>query len=57
LVQRQTVERVNRVPGLSRIPLAGKLFQTVDKLEQDVEVAIFISPRIIQPETTNIECR
>lgn len=50
LVQRQTVERINRVPGLSRIPLAGKLFQTVDKLEQDVEVAIFISPRIIQPE-------
>jgi len=50
LVQRQTVERVNRVPGLSRIPLAGKLFQTVDKLEQDVEVAIFISPRVIQPE-------
>jgi type II secretory pathway component GspD/PulD (secretin) len=50
LVQRQTVDRINRIPGLSRIPIAGKLFQTVEKQEQDVEVAIFISPRIVNDQ-------
>ena len=47
LVQRQTVERINRIPVLSKIPLAGKLFQTIEKQEQDAEVAIFISPKIV----------
>jgi type II secretory pathway component GspD/PulD (secretin) len=50
LVQRQTVDRINRIPGLSRIPIAGKLFQTIEKQEQDVEVAIFISPRIVDDQ-------
>jgi type IV pilus assembly protein PilQ len=50
LVQRQTVDRVNRIPGLSRIPLFGRLFQSVEKQDQDAEVAIFISPRIVPPE-------
>ncbi len=47
LVQRQTVDRINRIPGLSKIPVAGKFFQTVEKQEQDAEVAIFITPRIV----------
>lgn len=47
LVQRQTVDRISRIPGLSRVPILGKLFQTVEKQEQDAEVAIFISPRIV----------
>lgn len=47
LVQRQTVERVNRVVGLSDIPVIGNLFRTVERQEQDVEVAIFISPRLV----------
>ncbi len=50
LVQRQTVDRINRIPGLSRIPVMGKLFQTIEKQEQDAEVAIFISPRIVASE-------
>lgn len=50
LVQRQTVDRINRVPGLHRIPLVGKLFQTIEKQERDAEVAIFISPRIVPAE-------
>ena len=53
LVQRQTVDKINRVPGLSGLPGIGKLFQTVEKQEQDVEVAVFISPRIV-PMDPNI---
>lgn len=54
LVQRQTVERVNRIPILSKIPLAGRLFQTIEKQEQDAEVAIFISPKLV---VDNYACR
>ena len=50
LVQRQTVDKINRIPGLSGLPGVGKLFQTVEKQEQDVEVAVFISPRIVPAE-------
>lgn len=53
LVQRQTVDRVTKVPYLNRIPLLGKLFQTIEKQEQDAEVAIFITPRIVP---TDSEC-
>jgi len=52
LVQRQTVERVNRVVGLSDIPMLGNLFRTVERQEQDVEVAIFISPRLVTEATS-----
>jgi type II secretory pathway component GspD/PulD (secretin) len=48
LVQRQTVDRINRVVGLSDIPMLGNLFRTVEKQEQDVEVAIFISPSLVR---------
>ncbi|MEZ6055411.1 MAG: hypothetical protein R3C01_01780 [Planctomycetaceae bacterium] len=50
LVQRQTIDRVSRVPYLSKIPLFGKVFQRVQQDDTEVEVAIFISPRIIWPE-------
>ncbi len=50
LVQRQTVDRINKVPFLGDVPIAGGLFRTVDKQEQEAEVAIFISPRIVPLE-------
>lgn len=48
LVQRQTVDRLSKIPGLGSIPFFGKLFQSIEKQEQDAEIVIFISPRIIQ---------
>jgi type IV pilus assembly protein PilQ len=50
LVQSQSVDRITRVPVLSRIPILGNIFKTVDKQKQDAEVAIFISPRIVPAE-------
>ena len=51
LIQRQTVDKVNRIPFLGDLPGIGALFRSVEKQERDVEVAIFISPRVI-PLTT-----
>ncbi len=50
LVQRQTVDRVNKIPVLGDLPVAGRLFRTVDQQEQEAEVAIFICPRIVPVE-------
>jgi type IV pilus assembly protein PilQ len=47
------INRINRIPYLSRIPVAGKLFQTIEKQEQDAEVAIFISPKRV---VDNLSC-
>lgn len=49
LVQRETIDQVNRVPGFSKIPLIGYLFQTTERQTRDAEVVIFISPRIVMP--------
>ncbi|MEM9366154.1 MAG: protein transporter [Planctomycetota bacterium] len=48
LVQRETIDRVNRVPGLSRLPGVGYLFETTQRQTREAEVVIFISPRIIR---------
>ena len=49
LVARQTVDRTNRIPGLGSLPKVGGLFQTVEKQDQETEVVIFISPKVIHP--------
>lgn len=48
LVQRQTIDRINKVPFFGSLPVIGGLFRSVEKQEQDAEVAIFISPRIVR---------
>ncbi len=50
LVQRREVERIVKVPFLGDIPGLGWLFSRIDTLEEDVEIAIFISPRIIRED-------
>ncbi|MGH7127047.1 MAG: type II secretion system protein GspD, partial [Planctomycetaceae bacterium] len=50
LMQRQVIDRVSKIPVLGDIPLVGKLFQQIDRQEEDAEVVIFISPRIVHGE-------
>lgn len=49
LVQQETIDRVNKIPGLSSIPVMGYLFQTTQRQTRDAEVVIFISPKIVAP--------
>lgn len=49
LAQRQTVDQVAKVPWLGDLPGVGRMFQTVEQTEQDAEVVIFISPRLVKP--------
>jgi type II secretory pathway component GspD/PulD (secretin) len=54
LVQSQSIERITRMPIMSRIPIIGNIFKTVDKQKQDAEVAVFISPRIVPAEAHGV---
>lgn len=56
LVQRETVDRVNRVPGLSRVPGVGYLFKSVERQAREAEVVIFIAPRIVRPASCQTAC-
>lgn len=49
LVGRQMVERELRIPVLSRAPGIGRAFRKIERQEQDAEVVIFISPKIVVP--------
>ncbi|MEP3478051.1 MAG: type II and III secretion system protein [Fuerstiella sp.] len=49
LVQRQTVDRVAQIPVLGSLPGVGRIFQTIEQTQQDAEVVIFISPKLVKP--------
>lgn len=57
LTQRQKIDLLNKVPVLGDLPIAGKLFQRIEKINSKVEVAIFISPRILKEECDEISCK
>lgn len=49
LVQRQTVDRIAQIPVLGKLPGIGRVFQTIEQTQQDAEVVIFISPKLVRP--------
>jgi type II secretory pathway component GspD/PulD (secretin) len=51
LVSKQSVDRVSEIPGFGRIPKFGNIFRKIERLEQEAEVVIFISPKIISSNT------
>lgn len=50
LTQRQKVDLRNKVPFFGDLPVVGRLFNRVEKIDSKAEVAIFISPRILKEE-------
>ncbi len=48
LVQRNVIDQRGRVPFLADTPLIGRLFHEVETEEFTREVAVFLSPRIVQ---------
>lgn len=48
LVRRRQVERVVSVPILGQIPILGLLFQKSETRDEETEIAIFLSPRIVR---------
>jgi general secretion pathway protein D len=47
LIQQQNVDGTSGVPGLSRIPILGKLFGSTGKTKNRTELIVLITPRVI----------
>ncbi len=56
LMQRQTVDRESRIPYLGGLWGIGRAFRKIEKTEQEAEVAIFISPKIVMPTAATRVC-
>ncbi|QDS87328.1 Type IV pilus biogenesis and competence protein PilQ precursor [Rosistilla ulvae] len=50
LTHRQMIDRESRVPFLGSLPLVGKMFRQIDRQNEEAEVTVFISPRIVYPD-------
>jgi len=48
LVESESREEVKRVPVLGSIPLLGRLFRSTQSIEEEKEVVIFITPRLVK---------
>ncbi|GAB4275065.1 MAG: hypothetical protein Kow0029_15900 [Candidatus Rifleibacteriota bacterium] len=46
-IEDKKIRTENRIPGLSRLPLVGKLFRRRENSKSKVELLIFITPKII----------
>jgi len=49
LLDNQTTENLNKIPGLSNIPLFGKLFQTKSVSRNNSELLVIVTPEIVRP--------
>jgi pilus assembly protein CpaC len=49
LIDNQITETIDKVPGLSRIPLLGKLFQSRSVQKNNSELLVLVTPEIVRP--------
>lgn len=49
LLDNRTTESLSKVPGLSSIPLLGKLFQSQSKSQNNSELLVLITPELVRP--------
>jgi pilus assembly protein CpaC len=49
LLDNRTTESLNKIPGLSNIPLFGKLFQSQSLAKSNSELLILITPELVRP--------
>jgi pilus assembly protein CpaC len=51
LIDNQVTEQMNKIPGISAIPILGKLFESRSLNKSRNELLILVTPRIVQPLT------
>ena len=49
LLDNQTTETLSRIPGISSIPILGKLFQSVSRTRTNSELLIIVTPELVRP--------
>jgi pilus assembly protein CpaC len=51
LIDKRVTEQFNKIPGISAIPILGKLFSSRSLSKSNDELLIVVTPRIVQPLT------
>jgi type II secretory pathway component GspD/PulD (secretin) len=54
LTENRTRTDLRRVPGLSKLPLVGKLFESQNRQNSSREIAVFVTARIVPDTAQNI---
>ncbi len=49
MLQQQTKQQINGLPGLMQLPILGALFRSRDYLNQQTELMILVTPYIVHP--------
>lgn len=49
LLDNETTDNMTKIPGLSSIPLLGKLFTTKSLQKQNTELMVLVTPEIVRP--------
>ena len=49
LIDNNFTESLSKIPGLSSIPLLGKLFQSVSRTKSAEELLVLVTPTIVRP--------
>ncbi len=49
LIDNRVQETLNRVPGLSSIPLLGMLFKSMERTKNESELVVIVTPEITEP--------
>jgi pilus assembly protein CpaC len=49
LIDKRVTEQFNKIPGISAIPILGKLFQSRSQTKSNDELIILVTPRIVEP--------
>jgi type II secretory pathway component GspD/PulD (secretin) len=54
LTENKTRTDLRRVPGLSKLPLIGKLFESTNRQNSTREIAVFVTARIVPDTSENV---
>jgi pilus assembly protein CpaC len=49
LLNNQTQEQLNKIPGLSNIPVLGKLFESRSLTKSNTELLVMVTPELVKP--------
>ncbi len=49
LLQQQTKQNIDALPGMTNLPVLGALFRSRDYLAGETELAIIVTPYLVQP--------
>jgi len=55
LLDNQTTEQLNKIPGLANIPVLGKLFQSRSISKSNSELMIIVTPELVRPIPADVK--